>query len=540
MPASGRALLAPTAHAAHPEEALDAHALPHAAPPETRADTPSAAKHRPRMHGRHAPVDAAQPGSPQPSPAPPAQHIAGPASRVQPLDASAPQPTLAGAPADPPTPAPVRRNDRTDISGSGQSGQAHVRVLPAETTVVRTAEDLQTALQADAPARDIDIRSHLDLRTLKLAQNPYLDRWKTGSGRSHVAYLSATTRSIRGNCGDGDAPADALLLETLTGATGAVLPLKPRQCMLLLDKNALSINDGRLWLDNLYFAVSQQPSSREALVLSAGVGAGGRPQPFSYFRQRAPLHVFATNVTVQGDFDRTGRVFAFAPHSRGASVLFQDSIFLNAAGSTAPFLIAAKSHGTFSNCFFQNIHMSGAELFDVSFGGSVTLRAVRMRDTTLAAEGVVDTSANDYVEIDPSRGNFDMYGDADMGGRDIPLLPAPDADRTLYGAEWVVHDATISDCIGGIETWEPGVMHERPPGCTAATEAAQMQFFTAGPPLGLPAAGMPAPVGAGNAAGDEDGAGEGEHAYFAYVEDYVIEEPAEGAASGSSGYDAGL
>lgn len=72
----------------------------------------------------------------------------------------------------------------------------------APITAVYTPNELQQALSAGVLAQDIEIRAHLDLRTLRLAENPYL--WGRGNDRagkaatsSHIAYISAPTRSIR-------------------------------------------------------------------------------------------------------------------------------------------------------------------------------------------------------------------------------------------------------------------------------------------------------------------------------------------------------
>lgn len=123
---------------------------------------------------------------------------------------------------------------------------------------------------------------------------------------------------LQGNC-SGSA---AHLQRSTDDVDAPALPLKPGQCLLLLDKSALSINDGRLWLDNVYFAAARHPPLFDTLAVSAGLSTHGL-QPWSMYRQRAPLELYATNVTFQGAGDRSGRAFAFAPLSRGASILFQ-------------------------------------------------------------------------------------------------------------------------------------------------------------------------------------------------------------------------
>ena len=57
------------------------------------------------------------------------------------------------------------------ITGFSAGAQQSVRLFPAEVAVVYNLPDLQAAI-ADQK-RDIEIRSHLDLRDLPLKSNPY-------------------------------------------------------------------------------------------------------------------------------------------------------------------------------------------------------------------------------------------------------------------------------------------------------------------------------------------------------------------------------
>lgn len=55
--------------------------------------------------------------------------------------------------------------------------------------------------------------------------------------------------AVQGNCDD-HAPASSL---NLTAADASrLLPLKPRQCVLVVDDTWLMVNGGTVWLDNLY------------------------------------------------------------------------------------------------------------------------------------------------------------------------------------------------------------------------------------------------------------------------------------------------
>lgn len=87
------------------------------------------------------------------------------------------------------------------MADSVQVALATATEPPDNITSVHTPEELQRALSAGVLAQDIEIRAHLDLRTLPLQHNPYLwggnDRAGKPATSSHIAYLSAPTRSIR-------------------------------------------------------------------------------------------------------------------------------------------------------------------------------------------------------------------------------------------------------------------------------------------------------------------------------------------------------
>lgn len=84
--------------------------------------------------------------------------------------------------------------------------QDSVQLFPAEVAVVYKLEDLVAAI--DNQKRDIEIRSHLDLRKMPLKLHPgprFLDgddlaESKASSAGSDLAFLSWPTRSIRVCC----------------------------------------------------------------------------------------------------------------------------------------------------------------------------------------------------------------------------------------------------------------------------------------------------------------------------------------------------
>lgn len=60
------------------------------------------------------------------------------------------------------------------------------------------------------------------------------------------------TLRVQGNCSEPDA-AGALGLED--DLVDTMLPLKPRQCLLVVRESWLLVTRGRLWIDNLYLQV---------------------------------------------------------------------------------------------------------------------------------------------------------------------------------------------------------------------------------------------------------------------------------------------
>lgn len=124
---------------------------------------------------------------------------------------------------------------------------------------------------------------------------------------------------LQGNCTGG-----AGLLRTLQAAAPQpLLPLKPAQCLLIFDSNVLSVNDGRLWMDNLYFAAAPPRPTLDTMAVSVGLAAGGLLEGHSTYRKRNALELYVTNVTYHGDGASPGRAFGFAPLVRGTSALFQ-------------------------------------------------------------------------------------------------------------------------------------------------------------------------------------------------------------------------
>eukprot|EP00892_Ulva_mutabilis_P006554 jgi/Ulvmu1/4270/UM194_0010.1 len=195
--------------------------------------------------------------------------------------------------------------------------------LPASSIiVVRTAAELQAAFTA--PAQDIEIQSHLNLRDLDRPVNTMFSRnVDDSSNRLALIYAQPPRRSMRGNCSDPDAAA-ALGLAAGDAATMRALPLKPRQCLFLLQDPLLNVNDGPFWLDNVYLLLSQL---RERVIPSLQfVRTGHEPSDANEpdnaaDHQQVGPRVYVTNVTMHGALRGTSRGVELAAQS--SAVLLQ-------------------------------------------------------------------------------------------------------------------------------------------------------------------------------------------------------------------------
>lgn len=105
--------------------------------------------------------------------------------------------------------------------------------------------------------------------------------------------------TLQGNCSNPDV-ADVLELPAAEAAT--LLPLKPRQCAILVNETFLMVNGGSLWVDNLYLKSRRtRVSSRHFAFLAAGEET---KYPL-YGVQRSDVYV--SNVTLQSEPRRAAR-----------------------------------------------------------------------------------------------------------------------------------------------------------------------------------------------------------------------------------------
>lgn len=85
---------------------------------------------------------------------------------------------------------------------------------------------------------------------------------------------------VQGNCTQ--EPPSTVALQ-LSGPS--LLPLKDRQCLLVVSGDTVEVQTGNAWLDNLYFRVRSTAGDNTPIVLTAHSAA----------------RLWATDVTVQGD-----------------------------------------------------------------------------------------------------------------------------------------------------------------------------------------------------------------------------------------------
>ena len=114
---------------------------------------------------------------------------------------------------------------------------------------------------------------------------------------------------MQGNCSDPDIFTDFNLEPE---ESNGLLPLKPFQCMLIIDETWLFVNGGAIWVDNLYLRVIRR---HKRLPSVAFITAGKSMDVHVTMLGRRPSHVtntvstrgisrsdiFATNITFQGD-----------------------------------------------------------------------------------------------------------------------------------------------------------------------------------------------------------------------------------------------
>lgn len=134
---------------------------------------------------------------------------------------------------------------------------------------------------------------------------------------------------LQGNCSNPDAAA-ALGLSAAEAAS--MLPLKPRQCVVVVHDSFLMSNGGECWLDNLYLKLSRKAVKPRASFIAAGASGDAGYQEVS------PSSLYVTNITLQSDF--RGKA--------GGIVLYEDNsnLFLQGADSFVQSCPCRKIHSS--------------------------------------------------------------------------------------------------------------------------------------------------------------------------------------------------
>lgn len=122
---------------------------------------------------------------------------------------------------------------------------------------------------------------------------------------------------MQGNCSSPDPtiPKDLADVDAVTHlATTGVVPLMPRQCMLIVDKPLLAVLAGTLWVDNLYLKTARASLGGALAFIST---APTWNELFLESTQAEARVIYATNVTFQAD-PRTEAVGISAAHSESS------------------------------------------------------------------------------------------------------------------------------------------------------------------------------------------------------------------------------
>ena len=127
--------------------------------------------------------------------------------------------------------------------------------------------------------------------------------------------------AVQGNCSDPDA---AAALGLSPAEASAMLPLKPRQCVVLVPDTFLVSNGGNFWLDNVYLKLMRTRTVHDFTFVAGGTLGGSDEVP----EDVATSNLYVTNVTLQGE--SRGAAMGITTHAPEASLLLQGAIRLAA------------------------------------------------------------------------------------------------------------------------------------------------------------------------------------------------------------------
>lgn len=100
---------------------------------------------------------------------------------------------------------------------------------------------------------------------------------------------------MQGNCSDGD---PAATLGVTSDVAVSLLPLKERQCLILMPDTFLMVNNGILWLDNIYLRLLRRVRTSFISFVTAGLLATEEEFPDL---EISASEIALTNITFQGE-----------------------------------------------------------------------------------------------------------------------------------------------------------------------------------------------------------------------------------------------
>ena len=101
---------------------------------------------------------------------------------------------------------------------------------------------------------------------------------------------------LQGNCSDSD-PVAALGLSVEVYSN--LLPLKPRQCLLVVSKTWLMVNSGQIWIDNLYLKLSRRQVEPSFAFVT--IGSPSRFTDVTFNSTVGQSDTYLTGITFHGE-----------------------------------------------------------------------------------------------------------------------------------------------------------------------------------------------------------------------------------------------
>lgn len=120
-----------------------------------------------------------------------------------------------------------------------------------------------------------------------------------------------------------------------------------------------------------------------------------------------------------------------------------DCIFTGWSGAMSPLGLMYSGLGHIVDTVFRDMHLS-VEIADVSDNGIVVFRNVSLANVTLTRGSIVTTTHSDYDRHTGAR--LHTYA-ADDEAYDVDFVPVPVGDRGMFGEDFVIVEATMSDCL---------------------------------------------------------------------------------------------